>query len=123
MSRFDKSRLPSRHVTEGAEKAPMRAMLLGTGLAPDDLDRPLIGVATTWSETSPCNMPLHGQAKTGVREEGGTPFAARSEGRHDAAGRYRTRRVVGVGRAAARHQLLRTFAATSSVDHAARRLG
>ena len=57
MSRFDKSRLPSRHVTEGAEKAPMRAMLLGTGLAPDDLDRPLIGVATTWSETSPCNMP------------------------------------------------------------------
>jgi hypothetical protein len=37
MSRFDKSRLPSRHVTEGAEKAPMRAMLLGTGLAPDDL--------------------------------------------------------------------------------------
>jgi dihydroxy-acid dehydratase len=77
MSRFDKSRLPSRHVTEGAEKAPMRAMLLGTGLAPEDLDRPLIGVATTWSETSPCNMPLHGQAqhvKTGVREAGGTPF-------------------------------------------------
>jgi dihydroxy-acid dehydratase len=63
MSRFDKSRLPSRHVTEGAEKAPMRAMLLGTGLAPEDLDRPLIGVATTWSETSPCNMPLHGQAQ------------------------------------------------------------
>lgn len=48
MSRFDKSRLPSRHVTEGAEKAPTRAMLLGTGLAPEDLDRPLIGVATTW---------------------------------------------------------------------------
>src|SRR3979490_2538739 len=62
MSRFDKSRLPSRHVTEGAEKAPMRAMLLGTGLAPEDLDRPLIRVATTWSETSPCNMPLDGIA-------------------------------------------------------------
>ena len=58
MPRFDKSRLPSRHVTEGPEKAPMRAMLLGTGLSPEDLDKPLVGVATTWSETSPCNMPL-----------------------------------------------------------------
>jgi len=77
MPRFDKSRLPSRHVTEGAEKAPMRAMLLGTGLAPADLQRPLVGVATTWSESSPCNMPLRGQAgdvKTGVRAAGGTPF-------------------------------------------------
>jgi dihydroxy-acid dehydratase len=77
MPRFDKSRLPSRHVTEGPEKAPMRAMMLGTGLAPDDLDRPLVGVATTWSESSPCNMPLHGQAqyvKEGVRSGGGTPF-------------------------------------------------
>lgn len=75
--RFDKSRLPSRHVTEGPEKAPMRAMMLGTGLAPEDLDRPLVGVATTWSESSPCNMPLHDQAlhvKDGVRSAGGTPF-------------------------------------------------
>jgi dihydroxy-acid dehydratase len=77
MPGFDKRRLPSRHVTEGPEKAPMRAMLLGTGLAEADLDRPLIGVATTWSEASPCNMPLHDQAghvKTGVRNAGGTPF-------------------------------------------------
>lgn len=77
MPRFDKSRLPSRHVTEGPQKAPMRAMLLGTGLAPEDLDRPLVGVATTWSESSPCNMPLRDQAahvKTGVRAAGGTPF-------------------------------------------------
>ena len=83
MPRFDKSRLPSRHVTEGPEKAPMRAMLLGTGLAPEDLDKPLVGVATTWSETSPCNMPLHdqaGYAKTGVREAGGTPFEFASTG-------------------------------------------
>ena len=73
MPRFDKSRLPSRYVTEGPEKAPMRAMMLGTGLAPEDLDKPLIGIATTWSESSPCNMPLHDQAqfvKTGVREAG-----------------------------------------------------
>jgi dihydroxy-acid dehydratase len=77
MPRFDKSRLPSRHVTEGVEKAPMRAMMLGTGLAPEDLDRPLVGVATTWSEASPCNMPLHDHAqhvKGGVRAGGGTPF-------------------------------------------------
>ena len=77
MPRFDKTRLPSRYVTEGPEKAPMRAMMLGTGLAPEDLDKPLIGIATTWSKSSPCNMPLHDQAqfvKTGVREAGGTPF-------------------------------------------------
>lgn len=77
MPRFDKSRLPSRHVTEGPEKAPMRAMMLGTGLRPEDLDRPLVGIATTWSESSPCNMPLHDQAqhvKQGAREAGGTPF-------------------------------------------------
>ena len=77
MPRFDKTRLPSRYVTEGPEKAPMRAMMLGTGLAPEDLDKPLVGIATTWSESSPCNMPLHDQAqfvKTGVREAGGTPF-------------------------------------------------
>ena len=77
MPRFDKTRLPSRYVTEGPEKAPMRAMMLGTGLAPEDLDKPLIGIATTWSESSPCNMPLHDQAqfvKAGVREAGGTPF-------------------------------------------------
>src|SRR5919107_3810465 len=77
MPRFDKTRLPSRYVTEGPEKAPMRAMMLGTGLAPEDPDKPLIGIATTWSESSPCNMPLHDQAqfvKTGVREAGGTPF-------------------------------------------------
>lgn len=39
MSCFDTSRLPSRHVTEGPEKAPMRAMLLGTGFDPKDLKR------------------------------------------------------------------------------------
>ena len=51
--------------------------MLGTCLAHADLDRPLIGVATTWSESSPCNMPLHDQAqhvKAGIREAGGTPF-------------------------------------------------
>ena len=77
MQCFDKSKLPSRHVTSGPEKAPMRALMLGTGLAPADLERPLVGVATTWSETAPCNMPLGAQAqavKAGVREAGGTPF-------------------------------------------------
>ena len=77
MPKLDKDRLPSRHVTRGPEKAPMRAMMLGTGLSAADLDRPLVGVATTWSESSPCNMPLHDQAqhvKSGIREAGGTPF-------------------------------------------------
>jgi dihydroxy-acid dehydratase len=66
MSRFDKSRLPSRHVTEGAETAPMRAMMLGTGLAPEDLDRPLIGVATTWSEILALQ---HASARSGAARE------------------------------------------------------
>ncbi|MGH2406261.1 MAG: dihydroxy-acid dehydratase [bacterium] len=66
----------SRTVTEGAERAPHRAMLRATGLTDDDLRRPLIGVATSWNEVTPCNLNLNTQAqrvKAGVREAGGVP--------------------------------------------------
>lgn len=66
----------SRIVTEGPERAPHRAMLRATGLSDDDLRRPMIGVATSWNEVTPCNLNLNSQAqwvKTGIRAAGGVP--------------------------------------------------
>ena len=73
---FDKSRLPSRHVTEGPERAPHRSFLYAMGLTEDEIHRPLVGVVTSWNETAPCNITLHRQAKAvkeGVDAAGGTP--------------------------------------------------
>jgi dihydroxy-acid dehydratase len=67
----------SRHVTEGPERAPHRAMLRATGLKDDDLKKPLIGVASSWNEVTPCNLHLDVDAKdvkTGVRAASGTPI-------------------------------------------------
>lgn len=66
----------SRTITEGIERAPHRAMLRATGLSDDDLRRPLVGVASTWNEVTPCNLNLNAQAqavKAGIRAAGGTP--------------------------------------------------
>ncbi len=73
---FDKSRLPSRHVTVGPERAPHRSFLYSMGLTDEQIDQPLIGVATTWNEAAPCNISLSRQAqaaKKGVAASGGTP--------------------------------------------------
>jgi dihydroxy-acid dehydratase len=73
---FDKSRLPSRHVTVGPERAPHRAFLYSMGLTDDQIAQPLVGVATTWNESAPCNISLSRQAqaaKKGVAASGGTP--------------------------------------------------
>ncbi len=75
-SAIDKSRLPSRHVTVGPERAPHRAFLYAMGLSGEDIARPLVGVATTWNEAAPCNIALSRQAqatKKGVAGAGGTP--------------------------------------------------
>ena len=67
----------SRDVTEGYERAPARAMLRAIGMTDDDWDKPQIGVASSWNEVTPCNMPLDRlakQAKEGVREAGGFPI-------------------------------------------------
>ncbi|MGH2399633.1 MAG: dihydroxy-acid dehydratase, partial [bacterium] len=64
-------------VTEGPQRAPHRAMLRATGLGDEDLRRPLIGVASSWNEVTPCNLHLNGLAqhvKDGVRAAGGTPI-------------------------------------------------
>ena len=76
MEVFDKSKLPSRHVTEGPERAPHRSFYHAMGMTVADIHRPLIGVVTSWNETAPCNISLSRQAKVvkqGVKAAGGTP--------------------------------------------------
>ncbi|MBK8173952.1 MAG: dihydroxy-acid dehydratase [Rhodospirillales bacterium] len=73
---FDKSKLPSRHVTVGPERAPHRSYYYAMGLTEDDIARPFVGVATCWNEAAPCNIALGRQAqvvKLGVKAGGGTP--------------------------------------------------
>ncbi len=73
---FDKSKLPSRNVTEGPERAPHRSFLYAMGLTEEEIHRPFVGVATCWNEAAPCNMALNRQAqavKLGVKEAHGTP--------------------------------------------------
>ncbi|SIO13552.1 dihydroxy-acid dehydratase [Vannielia litorea] len=72
----DKSKLPSRHVTEGPARAPHRSYLYAMGLSEDEIHRPLVGVATCWNEAAPCNIALNRQAqavKLGVKAASGTP--------------------------------------------------
>jgi dihydroxy-acid dehydratase len=76
MVKFDKSRLPSRHVTEGPSRAPHRSYYYAMGLTEAEIHQPLVGVASCWNEAAPCNIALMRQAqsaKKGVKESGGTP--------------------------------------------------
>lgn len=71
-----KSRLPSRHVTEGPERAPHRSFFYAMGLSDEEIHRPFVGVATCWNEAAPCNTALSRQAqavKLGVKSARGTP--------------------------------------------------
>lgn len=75
-SRGDKSRLPSRHVTEGPDRAPHRSYYYAMGLTEAEINQPFVGVATCWNEAAPCNIALARQAqsvKKGVKEADGTP--------------------------------------------------
>jgi dihydroxy-acid dehydratase len=70
-----KTRLPSRHATEGAERAPHRAFYYAMGLTPEQIHQPFVGVATCWNEAAPCNIALMRQAqavKRGVAVGGAT---------------------------------------------------
>jgi dihydroxy-acid dehydratase len=74
--RWDKSRMPSRHVTVGPGRAPHRSYYYAMGLTEEEIDQPFVGVATCWNEAAPCNIALSRQAqsvKKGVSESGGTP--------------------------------------------------
>jgi dihydroxy-acid dehydratase len=71
-----KSRLPSRHATEGPERAPHRAFYYAMGLTTEQIHQPFVGVATCWNEAAPCNIALMRQAqavKNGVAAVGATP--------------------------------------------------
>jgi dihydroxy-acid dehydratase len=73
---FDKSKLPSRHVTEGPERAPHRSYYYAMGMTEEEIHQPLVGVATCWNEAAPCNIALNRQAqavKMGVKQAMGTP--------------------------------------------------
>ena len=75
-SPFDKSKLPSRHVTEGPARAPHRSYMYAMGLSEEEIHQPLVGVATCWNEAAPCNIALNRQAqsvKLGVKHANGTP--------------------------------------------------
>ena len=67
----------SHEVTDGYERAPARAMLRAVGLTDEDWDKPQVGVASSWNEVTPCNLPLDRlakRAKDGVRAAGGVPL-------------------------------------------------
>jgi len=73
---FDKSKLPSRHTTVGPARAPHRSYLYAMGLSAEEINQPLVGVASCWNEAAPCNISLMRQAqvvKKGVAAARGTP--------------------------------------------------
>ena len=74
--KWDKSKLPSRHVSVGNTSAPHRAFYYAMGMTEEEIRQPFVGVVTTWNEAAPCNIALSRQAqaaKRGVAEAGGTP--------------------------------------------------
>ena len=76
MPKFNKKKLPSRHVTEGPGRAPHRSFYYAMDLTTEQIHQPFIGVATTWNESAPCNITLRRQAqsvKKGVTSADGTP--------------------------------------------------
>ena len=73
---WDKSKLVSRYVTEGAKSAPHRSYYYAMGMTEAQIHQPLVGVATCWNEAAPCNIALSRQAqavKKGVDSAGATP--------------------------------------------------
>ncbi|MEY3730852.1 MAG: dihydroxy-acid dehydratase [Pseudomonadota bacterium] len=76
MTKWDKSKLPSRHTTMGPERAPHRSYYYAMELTAEEIAQPLVGVASCWNEAAPCNIALSRQAqaaKIGVKEAGATP--------------------------------------------------
>jgi dihydroxy-acid dehydratase len=78
---FDKSKLPSRHVTEGPSRAPHRSYYYAMGLTEKQIHRPFVGVVSCWNEAAPCNIALMRQAqsaKKGVNTAGARASSAPS---------------------------------------------
>ncbi|WP_170005318.1 dihydroxy-acid dehydratase [Pseudopontixanthobacter vadosimaris] len=74
--RFDKMKLPSRHVSVGPERAPHRSYYYAMGLTEEEIGRPFVAVASAGNDSAPCNTTLDAQAdicREGVNEAGGMP--------------------------------------------------
>jgi dihydroxy-acid dehydratase len=74
--RFDKSKLPSRHVSVGPERAPHRSYYYAMGLTEEEIARPFVAVASAGNDSAPCNTTLDAQAdvcRKGVEQGGGMP--------------------------------------------------
>ena len=75
-NRFDKSRLPSRHVSVGPERAPHRSYYYAMGIPEEDIAKPFVAVASAGNDSAPCNTTLDAQAdaaREGVIANGGMP--------------------------------------------------
>jgi dihydroxy-acid dehydratase len=73
----DPSKRKSAELTDGVSRSPARAMLKAVGFDDDDLAKPIVGIATEWIETMPCNFnhrELAQRVKKGIRAAGGTPM-------------------------------------------------
>ena len=76
MHRIDKTKLPSRHVSLGAQRAPHRSYYYAMGMTGEDIAKPFVAVASAGNDSAPCNTTLNAQAdfcREGVIEGGGTP--------------------------------------------------
>ena len=76
MTKFDKSKLPSRYTSIGPSSAPHRSYYYAMGMTKEQINQPFVGVVSTWNESAPCNITLRRQAqavKKGVSESEGTP--------------------------------------------------
>ena len=76
MTKFDKSKLPSRHTSIGPSSAPHRSYYYAMGMTKKQINQPFVGVVSTWNESAPCNITLRRQAqavKKGVLDAEGTP--------------------------------------------------
>ena len=75
-NRFDKSRLPSRHVSVGPERAPHRSYYYAMGISEEDIAKPFVALASAGNDSAPCNTTLDAQAdaaRKGVIDNGGMP--------------------------------------------------
>ena len=76
-NQFDKSNLPSRHVSVGPERAPHRSYYYAMGMTEEDIAKPFVAIASAGNDSAPCNTALDPQAnicREGVKAGGGTPF-------------------------------------------------
>ena len=74
--KMDKSKLPSRYVSVGPERAPQRSYYYAMGMTEEDIAKPFVGIASAGNDSAPCNTLLDAQAdvaRQGVIEAGGTP--------------------------------------------------